>query len=77
MKQPSERMVSELKRLRNIVLSCDQQFGDFIRYCMAECEAPEDHVLDVNTWVFVPKPQPPKIASIGEAKKKSEAVDNK
>ena len=71
-KQPSPSMVAELKRLRNIVLSCDQQFGDFIRYCMAECEVPEDHVIDVNTWTFVPKPQPPKITNISEAKKKVE-----
>ena len=77
MKQPSEKMVGELRRLRNIVLSCDQQFGDFIRYCMAECEVSEDHVIDVNTWMFVPKPQPPKVVNIGEIKKKNEAVDNK
>ena len=70
MKQPGKEMILELKRLRNIVLSCDQQFGDFIRYCMAECEAPEDHVIDVNTWTFVPKPQPSKVANINEGKKK-------
>lgn len=72
MNQPSDKMVLELKRLRNIVLSCDQQFGDFIRYCMAECEVPEDYVIDVNTWTFVPKPQPLKVASIGEGKEKEE-----
>ena len=70
MKQPSSQMITELKRLRNIVLSCDQQFGDFIRYCMTECEIPEDHVLDLSAWVFIPKPQPSKVASIGEGKKK-------
>ena len=70
MNQPSEKMVLELKRLRNIVLSCDQQFGDFIRYCMAECEVPEDHALDVNTWTFVQKPQPASVAKLSEAKKK-------
>lgn len=76
-KQPNAHMVTELRRLRNIVLSCDQQFGDFIRYCMAECEAPEDHVIDVSTWTFVQRPQPPKVANIAEAKKKGEAADNK
>ena len=70
MNQPSEKMIAELKRLRNIVLSCDQQFGDFIRYCIAECEVPEDHVLDVNTWIFVLKPQPTSVAKLSEAKKK-------
>lgn len=70
MKQPSEKMVVELKRLRNIVLSCDQQFGDFIRYCMAECEVPEDHIIDVNTWTFVQRPQPAQVAKLSEAKKK-------
>ena len=77
MKQPSDKMALELKRLRNIVLSCDQQFGDFIRYCMTECEVPEDYVIDVNTWTFVQKPPTPKIAKIGEAKKKAENADNK
>ena len=70
MKQPSATMVLELKRLRNIVLSCDQQFGDFIRYCMTECEVPENHVIDVNTWTFVLKPQPTSVAKLSEAKKK-------
>lgn len=73
--QPTPIMIAELKRLRNIVLSCDQQFGDFIRYCMAECEAPEDHVLDVNTWMFVPRPQSQKVTSLSGAKKKSEACE--
>ena len=67
-------MKIELQRLRNIVLSCDQQFGDFVRYCMAECEAPEDHVIDVNTWTFVSRPPPPKIASIGKAKQEGEGA---
>lgn len=70
MKQPNQNMVIELKRLRNIVLSCDQQFGDFIRYCMAECEVPEDHVVDVNTWTFVPKPQPTPVTKLSDVKKK-------
>ena len=65
-------MVAELARLRNITLSCDQQFGDFLRYCMKECGVPEDHVLDVNTWTFIPKPQLPKVVNIGETKKKGE-----
>ena len=68
--QPSQNMIVELKRLRGIVLSCDQQFGDFIRYCMAECKVPEDYIIDVNTWAFIHRPQPPKVTSIGEAKKK-------
>jgi len=70
MKQPTEGMVVEMKRLRGIFFTADQQFGDFIRYCMAECEVPEDHLLDVSTWQFSPKPQPSKVASISEAKKK-------
>ena len=74
MKQPSDKMILELKRLRNIVLSCDQQFGDFLRYCMAECEASEDHVLDVNTWTFAPRPQQ-KVANIADAKKKIEGEE--
>lgn len=71
-KQPSEKMIAELKRLRNIMLSCDQQFGDFIRYCMTECEVPEDYIIDVNTWTFIQRPQPQKVAQIGDAKKKRE-----
>ena len=71
MNQPSEKMVLELKRLRNIVLSCDQQFADFIRYCAAECEVSEEFVLDVNTWTFMPRPQQ-KVADIADAKKKIE-----
>ena len=72
MKQPGEKMMLELKRLRNIALSCDQQFGDFIRYCMAECEVPEDYVIDVNTWTFVQRPQPQKVTDIKEAEKRVE-----
>ena len=68
--QPSQNMIVELKRLRGIVLSCDQQFGDFIRYCMAECKVPEDYVIDVKKWESTQGPQPSKVVSIGETKKK-------
>ena len=67
MRQPSEKMVGELRRLRNIVLSCDQQFGDFVRYCMAECGATDEYILDVGTWTFILKSKlpSPKVTSIG------------